>query len=107
MQLSSNSINGKMIIEFKGRLNAASSDEAEKYLQGIIDQKHTNLIINLKELDYISSSGLRIFLKTAKQMKEANGSVVLCELNSNVKNVFEMAGLDQIFEIKEKQEEVV
>jgi anti-sigma B factor antagonist len=53
-----------------------------------------NMIFDFKELEYISSAGLRVILKATKEMKRTNGMIVLCSMQDYVREVFEIAGFD-------------
>lgn len=90
---------GIMELTISGRLDAVSAVEADKDFNSIIDDGHTNLLVNLNSLDYISSAGLRVLLVVAKRIQQNNGKVVLCALSDNVMEVFEISGFASIFDI--------
>ena len=58
-----------------------------------------NVVIDFENLDYISSAGLRIILKTTKDLKRTEGNIVLCAMQDYVKEVFEIAGFDSFLTI--------
>ena len=86
------------IIHISGELNAVTSLDAEsKFTQLIMGGNH-RLIIDLDKLNYISSAGLRIFLIANKLVKKnVSGEIAFCNLNHNVKEVFEISGFNLIF----------
>ncbi len=81
-----------------GRLDAATSPDADQALRGKLDDCRA-LVIDLGDLSYISSAGLRVLLLVAKQMQSHNGKLALCRLTPVVKEVFELSGLTSIFNI--------
>lgn len=60
-----------------------------------------HLAIDLSQLDYISSAGLRVLLVVAKKVQQAKGKVVLFGLGPNVREVFSISGFDKIFAIRD------
>ena len=57
------------------------------------------MIIDFKDLDYISSAGLRVILKATKALKREDGKMLLCDMQDYVKEVFEIAGFDSFLPI--------
>jgi anti-sigma B factor antagonist len=57
------------------------------------------MIIDFKDLDYISSAGLRVILKATKALKREEGKMMLCDMQDYVKEVFEIAGFDSFLPI--------
>ena len=69
MQISVKSANDVKILEFEGRLDVQTSPDAEARLTRLIDAGETKILVNLEKLEYISSTGLRVLLATAKRLK--------------------------------------
>lgn len=92
------------LVSVSGRMDAVSSPEFEKELGRLIDEGNVNFVIDLAELDYISSSGLRSVLATAKKLKAQNGKIFLAALQAVVKEVFEISGFSTIIPIYESVE---
>lgn len=90
---------GIVELSISGRLDAVSAVEADKDFNKIIDAGYENLLVNLDNLDYISSAGLRVLLVAAKRIQQSGGKVVLCSLSNNVREVFEISGFSSIFNI--------
>jgi anti-sigma B factor antagonist len=57
------------------------------------------LVVDFKDLDYISSAGLRVILKATKAIKREDGRIMLCSMQDYVKEVFEIAGFDSFLPI--------
>jgi anti-sigma B factor antagonist len=95
------------IISIKGRLDASSSKEVEEKLNGLIDDGNSEILINLEDLEYISSSGLRVMLAALKRVKKMDGNIGVACLKSSIKEVFTMAGFDRIFSIYSTEEEAL
>ena len=92
-------INGtQMIAEIQGRLDTVTVSEAESVLkEGIAGV--TELTLDFKELDYISSAGLRLLLSLQKTMNK-QGSMVIKNVNETVMEIFEVTGFSDILNIE-------
>ncbi|MFH0736628.1 MAG: STAS domain-containing protein [bacterium] len=87
------------ILSITGRLDASTSNIFEEKLISLLDSGETQILINFSELEYISSSGLRVLLVGAKKLKTTNQKISLCNLRSHIYEVFEIAGFTPIFNI--------
>ncbi len=96
-----------LILRVIGRLDASTSKTMEERLLSIIDSGEGRLVIELSQLDYISSAGLRVFLLAAKRMGNTNGRMILCSLKNAVKQVFDIAGLSTFLTLAGSTEEAI
>ena len=87
------------IIGVSGRMDGVTANEFEKQMLNWIEVGTTRFIIDLNDLDYISSAGLRSILVASKKLKEENGKILLCALKSSVKEVFEISCFNLIVPI--------
>lgn len=83
-------------ILLSGRFDASQVEQASQVLDKINDSCN----INFAELDYISSAGLGILLKTQKRLSDSGAKLKLTNMNKHIKDVFQYAGFDTIFEIE-------
>ncbi len=81
----------------KGRLDASRVDEASAFLDVITETKR----LNFQDLDYISSAGLGVLLRTQKRLSQSGHEIVLTHLNKMVRDVFKTARFDLIFKIEQ------
>ena len=91
-------------VSVDGRMDAVSAPEFETKLEAWIDEGDNVFIIDLSELDYISSAGLRSILATAKKLKAKKGDILLAALQDAVKEVFEISGFSSIIPIYDSME---
>lgn len=96
-----------IVLGLKGRLDASTSNELEEQLLGLTSRGEKLFVVDFSQLDYISSSGLRVFLLVAKKLKKVNGTIALCSMKDYIKEVFDIAGFSSIFHIYLTQEEAV
>ena len=88
------------MIYFEGRLDTSASSQVQQEVQPIIDDIKSDIILDCTKLDYISSSGLRIFLSILKSAKPLNKHVYIKGLNNDLRQVFTMTGFINLFEFK-------
>jgi len=91
--------NDIVILELNGYLDAHTSPIFEKELESIIENKIYKIIINFKNLDYISSAGLGVFMGYIENVRNNNGDIKLTEMNSKVFSVFDLLGFPALFDI--------
>ncbi|MGD2011374.1 MAG: STAS domain-containing protein [Desulfobacterales bacterium] len=99
MEIIENQKEGISIFKLNGRLDSNTSPALEKKLVSAIENGTRNMVIDFENLDYISSAGLRIILKTTKDLKRTEGNIVLCAMQDYVREVFEIAGFDTFLPI--------
>ncbi|MBL6950089.1 MAG: STAS domain-containing protein [Bacteroidales bacterium] len=92
------------LIGIDGRLDTTNYSVLEKKLMELIDTGQSKLLVNLSGMDYVSSSGLRILLMALKRITVAKGKFALCSLQPNIKEIFEISGFTNIFEIYDNEE---
>ena len=98
--------NGTLISRVAGRVDSANAREFEQALSSAIGDDR-KVILDLGDLSYISSSGLRILLLVAKSLRTRGAEFALCSLSDPIREVFEISGFDQIIAIYDSVEEVI
>jgi anti-sigma B factor antagonist len=87
------------IFKLNGRLDSNTSQGFEKKIFDAIYDGSRHMIIDFRDLDYISSAGLRVILKATKALNREEGKIMLCAMQDYVKEVFEIAGFDSFLPI--------
>jgi len=83
-----------------GKLDSATYKQLEQELDSLVKKRVSAVVLDLTLLDYISSMGVRVVFKGIKDMKAANGMLMLTNLQPQIKRVFEIANAiedDSIF----------
>lgn len=108
MDLQNKRVDGGIIIYLAGRLDVHLSADIEKEINKLIKQNpNANLIMNLEDVEYMSSSGLRIFVSTMRILKDNDKTLKLCNINSAVKKIFEVVELMDMFDIHDSEDDAV
>ena len=87
------------IVMLNGKLDTNTTPTAEGEINALLDAGASKLLINFEQLSYISSSGLRLLLATAKRMKGSGGDLRVCSLNEMAQEVFEVSGFSSILNV--------
>ena len=85
---------GSVVIS--GRLDAAQCQLAQSFL----DRVEGPVTLDCSRLEYISSAGLGVLLKTQKRLIASAGKLRLVGVNRHLRDIFQYSGFDQIFEIE-------
>lgn len=107
MKISQSQQNEVELFELDGELDFHSSPELREKFQEVLQKQATKVVVNLKKVSYIDSSGLATFVEVLQKMKKANGKLVLTELAAPVRSVFEISKLDKVFSLAGSQDEAM
>ena len=95
---------GTLVLLPIGRLDSANARAFESIIMDHISDGEQHLIVDFSRLDFISSSGMRVLLIAAKNLKESTGELVLCEMQDHIHQVFLISGFDQIIPIRDSRQ---
>lgn len=90
----------QIIATFNGRLDTVAAQQISETIEPLLQHADQTIILDCEKMPFISSSGLRIFLKIRKEVESKGGKMLLKNVCSDVMQVFKMTKLDGIFEIK-------
>lgn len=97
MNITINEQEGKLVAVLEGDLDNVASTQAERNLAPVFDCTDKDVVIDCKDLNYISSSGLRILLNIYKHTRTNGHNAILKGLKDDVKEVFQISGFLQLF----------
>lgn len=98
MEIRKHEDNGKLVVELVGRLDTTTAPELEKELGDLAGV--SELVLDFKELAYISSAGLRVLLAAQKAITKLGGSMLVKNVNDEIMEVFEITGFIDILTIE-------
>lgn len=85
---------------FEGRLDTPTAVKAQQEITPLLDNADKTIILDCTNLQYISSSGLRLFLTIRKETSAKGGKVIIENINEEIRKVFMMTGFFNLFEIR-------
>ena len=98
MTFSMNREDAKLTVAVEGHLDTLTSPDLERGLEPALDGV-TELVVDLKDLEYISSTGLRVLVGAAQELGEKGGKMTVINPRAEVMEIFTMTGLDAVFGI--------
>jgi anti-sigma B factor antagonist len=87
------------VVTVQGRVDAVTAPGLEAQLQTLLAQGDFQIVVDMADVTYISSSGLKVLLTALRQARRRQGQLVLCNLQPKVASIFEMVGFDHVFPI--------
>ncbi|MBP6062798.1 MAG: STAS domain-containing protein [Fusobacteriaceae bacterium] len=95
------------VIKIIGELDALVAPKLKERISKLVETDTVKFIIDFEDLVHINSLAMGILRGKLKIVKNAGGDIKLIKLNDHIKTIFEMVGLDELFEIYETEEEAV
>ena len=108
MSLKTREVDNNVVVYLAGRVDVHLASEIEGELNDLIKQYgDRNFVLNLDEVEYMSSSGLRVFVSLMRNLKESERALKLSNLSVGVNKIFEVVELMDMFEIYNTEEEAL
>jgi anti-anti-sigma factor len=98
---------GVVFIEVEGEVDAYTARELDRVLNVQLAQGNNRLVLDASQVGFISSAGLRVITFAQREAQQQGGEVRLFGLNSLVRRVFEMAGLDECLNLSDTRLEAM
>ena len=95
------------VVKLFGRLDGVTCPELQEKLVQLLENHSDKIIIDLEELDYVSSAGLRVLLLSQKKIKQIGGQIVLSAMRDTIKEVFDISGFSTLFPIYSSKTEAL
>jgi len=91
----------------KGRLDSNTSQRLEEKLFQAISDGSKRMIVDFKNLNYISSAGLRVMIKANKALIREDGRIILCSMQKYVREIFKTTGIDSFVPILDTMDDAL
>lgn len=107
MNITEREQDGVTIIALDGRVDSEGAVDLDLALQTATSEGKYKLVLEMSEVRYINSAGLRTLADILTQVKEQNGNLKLVNLNPKVRRVFQIIGFDKFFDIHDTVDDAV
>ena len=107
MKIKKEKIGDFSVLKIDGRIDTVHSATLETEVNSVYGSGEKDMILNCSGLNYISSSGLRIFLVAQKKAISLKGKLYLCNMQPAIKEIFVISGFSTLFRIFDTQEEAL
>jgi anti-sigma B factor antagonist len=94
----------KTIVSVAGEIDAYTAPKLREALTPLTDESKPNIIVNLKNVSYMDSTGLGVFVGLLKSVRKEDGQLKLVELTERLERLFSITGLSDIIDISSKSE---
>jgi anti-sigma B factor antagonist len=95
------------VLELKGYLDAHTAPKLEEAFSELLRTNRTKIVVNCKDLSYISSAGLGVFMAFIEDVRNKSGDIKLTNMSAKVYNVFDLLGFPLLYEIFKDESEAV
>jgi anti-sigma B factor antagonist len=95
------------VLELRGYLDAHTAPKLEETFQELLNTNRTRIVVNCKDLSYISSAGLGVFMAFIEDVRNKSGDIKLTNMSSKVYNVFDLLGFPLLYEIFKDESEAI
>lgn len=102
MEISTRDVGDVTVVDISGSLDTHTSGAASDRMGDIIGSTE-KMLLNLENLEFLSSAGLRVFLRAAKQQKRSGGAIKACNATGVVKEVMEISGFGSLLELHDSE----
>ncbi len=103
MEITITDMNRATLFKVDGRVDSSNAGQLGGAFNDRIAKGALNIVVDLENVDYMSSGGLRELVAALKRVKKDGGDLRLCAPSQRVKEVLELAGLDSLFQIFDTQ----
>lgn len=104
MEIRQSSQNGVVVLTLHGRLDELATGETEQTLMAPVENGAERIVLDLADVEYVSSSGMRVLVAFLRAVQGHGGALKLCALSPFVAEVFEISNLSRLFEIHPDQD---
>ena len=95
------------VLDLKGYLDAHTAPDLEKAFQNLLEEKKYKIVVNCRELTYISSAGLGVFMAYIEDVRKNHGDIKLSNMSPKVFNVFDLLGFPLLYDITKDEAEAI
>jgi len=95
------------MIDLEGEVDVYTAPQLKQQIINLLDGGIYKVIVNLSAVEYLDSTALGVLIGGLKRLKERNGALDLVCPNPRIKRIFEITGLDRIFDIYATEQEAI
>ncbi len=103
MEIKTRRVNDVLVVEIAGRLDTLSSGLASQEMARIAQEGNSKILLNLHNLEFLSSAGLRVLLRTRKLLPAPDSRMMICQASGVVKEVLEISGFNTFIDVHDTE----
>lgn len=87
------------VVKMTGRIDTYTAPKLQEVMDGILDSGKHNIVLDMSEVDFLSSKGLWVLTETQKKCKKNRGKLVLVNTDEKIRKSFELVGMSEYFDM--------
>ncbi len=95
------------VIKLDGEVDVYTAPQLKQQIIGMLDNNIIHVIVNLTDVEYLDSTALGVLIGGLKRLREREGSLSLVCPNPRIRRIFEITGLDRIFDIHQTEDQAL
>ena len=95
---------GTLVVKATGRVDGSNASQLQGALQTVLEGNNSATVLDMENLSYINSAGLRVILLVAKQLQSKPAKFAVCSLPGPISEVFQLSGFDKIIPTYDAQD---
>lgn len=95
------------IVDLEGRLDSKAVGAVNDEMVSIIQGGAKQIVVNLEKIDFVTSAGLRVLLRSSKLLQGSGGKLKLCNANELVSDILKTAGFDSLLNLYGSEAEAI
>jgi anti-sigma B factor antagonist len=99
--------NGISVLYIKGYLDAHTAPDLETAFQELVDSQKYRIVVNFKDLSYISSAGLGVFMGFIEDIRKNGGDIKLSDMKPKIYRVFDLLGFPTLYDILDEEKSAI
>jgi anti-anti-sigma factor len=107
MDLREDTAGDVLVLAIAGRIDSTTAPVLGERLTASLTAPQRRVVLDLRQLEYISSAGFRVLLLAARRAEEAGARLVLCSINGKVRQLFDLGGFLDLFPISPSRDEAI
>ena len=107
MQIQSHHVDGVLVVNVAGRVDGSNAVQIETGILDPVTDEAVGLVLDLSELEFISSAGLRAILLAAKELENRNMRFALCDVPESIRNVLRIAGFLRLMDVVDSRKRAI
>lgn len=107
MEMRKDLVGSVTVLAVTGRLDSTTAPTFGEQLLSVLNALQCHVVLDLRQLEYISSAGFRVLLVAAKRAEKNESRLVLCGVSGKVRQLFELGGFLDLFAISASREDAI
>ncbi|MBN1465538.1 STAS domain-containing protein [candidate division KSB1 bacterium] len=95
------------ILYLNGFLDAHTAPDLENELEKLIAEERFRIVVNFKNLTYISSAGLGVFMGYIETIRDHGGDIKMCSMSPKIFRVFDLLGFPTLYDIVQEEDRAI